>query len=84
MLSRVREVASTRYSLRQLGEKVIGKNKTRKMVCVDLEKAFDRVDRELLWQVLERYGVRGRLKEAVESLYLQSEACVRVQGENSE
>ena len=47
-------------------------------------ESFDRVDRELLWQVLERYGVRGRLKEAVESLYLQSEACVRVQGENSE
>ena len=54
------------------------------IVCVDLEKAFDRVDRELLWQVLERYGVRGRLKEAVEPLYLQSEACVRVQGKNSE
>ena len=27
---------------------------------------------------------QGRLKEAVESLYLQSEACVRVQGKNSE
>ncbi len=46
------------------------------MVCVDLEKAFDIVDRELLWQVLERYGVRGSVKEAVESLYFQSEACV--------
>ena len=31
-------------------------------------ESFDRVDRELLWQALERYGVRGRLKEAVESL----------------
>ena len=70
--------------MRQLGEKVIGKNKAMRMVCADLEKAFDRVDRELLWQVLERYGVRGRLKEAVESLYLQSEACVQVQGKNSE
>ena len=57
--------------MRQLGEKVIRKNKTMRMVCVDLEKAFDRVDRELLWQALERYGVRWRLKEAVESLYLQ-------------
>ena len=58
-------------TVRQLGEKVIRKNKTMRMVCVDLEKAFDRVDRELLWQALERYGVRWRLKEAVESLYLQ-------------
>ena len=42
-----------------------------------------RMDRKLLWQVLERYGVRGRLKEAMESLYFQSEVCVRVQGKNS-
>ena len=54
------------------------------MVCVDLEKAFDGVDRELLWQVLERYGVIGMLKEAMKSLYLRSEACVRVQGNNSD
>ena len=54
-----------------------------RMVCVDLE-TFDGVDRELLWHLLERYGVRGRLKEAVESLYFQSEACVLVQRKNSE
>ena len=29
-----------------------------------------------MMQDLERYGVRGRLKEAVKSLYLQSEVCV--------
>ena len=39
------------------------------MVCVDLEKAYDRVDREMLWQVLETYGVGGRLGRAVRSLY---------------
>ena len=49
---------------------MIEKKKAMIMVCVDLEKAFDRVDRELLWQVVERYGVRGMLKEAVKALYL--------------
>ena len=44
------------------------------------------MNRELLWQVLERYGVRGRLREAAKSLYLQSEVWVRLQGfrKNSE
>ena len=35
------------------------------------------MNRELQWQVLERYGVRGKqMKEAVKSLYLRSEVCV--------
>ncbi len=52
------------------------------MVCVDLEKAYDRVDRQMLWQVLESYGVGGRLGRAVRSLYeverLKQEAVVEV------
>ena len=42
------------------------------------------MNREFLWLVVERYGVRGRLKEAVKSLYLRSEACVRIHGQNSD
>ena len=34
--------------------------------------------------MVERYCVRGKLKEAVKSLYLRSEACVRIQGQNSD
>ena len=51
------------FTVRQFGEKLIEKNKTMNMVCIDLEKAFDRVYRELLWLVVERYGVKGRLKK---------------------
>ena len=72
------------FTLRQLGEKVIEKNKKMVMVCVDLEKAYDKVNRGLLWQVIDAYGVRGRLARAVKSLYVGCEACVRVLGENSE
>ncbi|KAI3372674.1 hypothetical protein L3Q82_023135, partial [Scortum barcoo] len=39
------------------------------MCFVDLEKAFDRVPRGILWGVLREYGVRGPLLRAVRSLY---------------
>ena len=54
------------------------------MVYVDLEKAYDRVDREMLWQVLESYGVSGRLGRAVRSLYDRCQARVRVLGQTSD
>ena len=40
------------------------------MIRVDLEIAFDRADRELLWQVLERYGDRGEaMSDKVKCMY---------------
>lgn len=53
------------------------------MCFVDLEKAYDRVPREKLWEVLREYGVRGSLLRAIQSLYSQSESCVRVLGSQS-
>ena len=51
---------------------------------MDLEKAYDRVDRKALWDVLRMYGVGGRLLKAVQSIYVDSRACVRVGTEVSE
>ena len=45
---------------------------------MDLEKAYDRIDREALWTVLRMYGIGGRLLEGVKSFYRNSRACVRV------
>ena len=53
------------------------------MCFVDLEKAYDRVPREVLWEVLREYGVRGTLLRSIQSLYSQSESCVRVLGSKS-
>jgi len=44
----------------------------------DLEKAYDRVPRGILWGVLREYVVRG-----IRSLYKQSESCVRILGTKS-
>ena len=40
--------------------------------------------REILWEVLQEYGVRGSLLRAIQSLYDQSESCVRVLGSRSD
>ena len=50
-------------------------------ICfVDLEKAFDRVPRGVLWGVLRGYGVLGPLLQAVQSLYKRSESLIRIAG----
>ncbi|KAK3538840.1 hypothetical protein QTP86_015967 [Hemibagrus guttatus] len=48
------------------------------MCFVDLEKAFDRVPRGILWEVLWEYGVRGPLLRAVRFLYNRSRSLVRI------
>ncbi|KAK3533963.1 hypothetical protein QTP70_034997 [Hemibagrus guttatus] len=48
------------------------------MCFVDLEKAFDRVPRGILWEVLWEYGVWGPLLRAVRSLYNRSRSLVRI------
>ncbi|KAK3511772.1 hypothetical protein QTP70_021807 [Hemibagrus guttatus] len=48
------------------------------MCFVDLEKAFDRVSRGILWEVLWEYGVRGPLLRAVRSLYNRSRSLVLI------
>ena len=47
-------------------------------VYASLEKPYDRVSREGLWEVLGMYGVKGRLLDAVKSLYAGSRANARL------
>ena len=51
---------------------------------VNLEKAYDRVPREKLLEVLREYGVDGRLLLCVKSLYSCSEVCILVGGVKSQ
>ncbi|KAK3539743.1 hypothetical protein QTP70_013176 [Hemibagrus guttatus] len=48
------------------------------MCFVDLEKAFDRVPRGILWEVLWEYKIRGPLLRAVRSLYNRSRSLDHV------
>ena len=72
------------FAVRQICEKYMMKQKDVYMAFMDLEKAYDRVDRDALWQVLRIYGVGERLLQGVQSFYEDSKACVRTERGNSE
>ena len=52
------------------------------MCFVDLENVYDRVPRDVLW--VREYEVRGSLLRAIQSLYSQSESCVRILGRKTD
>ena len=79
-----RGCADQTFIVRQICEKYIAKDKDVYFAFLDLEKAYDRIDRKAMWKVLRIYGIGGRLLRAVESLYAGSKACVRVGSELSE
>ena len=62
----------------------MGKGKDICFAFLDLEKAYGRVDRDAMWNVLRLYGIGGRLLQGVKSLYVGSKACVRGGNEVSE
>ena len=66
------------FAVRQVCEKHLAKDKEVFWAFMDLEKAYDRIDREDLWTVMRMYGIGGRLLEGVKSFYMNSRACVRV------
>ncbi len=48
---------------------------------MELEKAYDRVNREALWSVLRIYDVGGQLLKGIQAFYREADACVTVGGE---
>ncbi len=45
---------------------------------IDLEKAYDRVNREALWSMLRIYDVGEQLLKGIQAFYREANACVRV------
>ena len=63
---------------RQVCEKYLANGKDVFWAFIDLEKAYDTIDQQGMWQMLRVYGVGGKLLKAVQSFYAGSRACVRV------
>ena len=72
------------FIVRQLQEKYLAKNKDLWMAFVDLEKAFDRVPRKVVWWALRSLGVDEWLVSVIRSMYDDAATVVRVNGKESD
>ena len=45
---------------------------------IDFRKAYDCINRELLWVKLGSIGITGKLLDAIKSLYVSVASCVRI------
>ena len=59
------------FVMKQMSEKCIAKGKSMFVAYMDLEKAYDRVDRNAMWSVLSMYGINVMLLNAIRSFYAE-------------
>ena len=66
------------FVVRQLQEKYLAVNKRLYMAFVDLEKAFDRVPRKVIWWALRKLGVEEWIVRLVKGMYANAQSRVHV------
>ena len=55
----------------------MGKRKKMYVGFVDFKKAFDTVKRHILWEILEKNGIKGKLLNILRDMYRDVRYCVR-------
>jgi hypothetical protein len=71
------------FLVRQLQEKYLAKKRDLWMAFVDLEKAFDRVPRQVLWWALRQVGVEEGLVRVIQSMYEGATTAVKLKDSES-
>lgn len=64
--------------LKTIMDKSLAMKRSKLYLCfVDFEKAFDKIDRRLLWTKLTKIGVPFQLLETIRSIYESTVCCIR-------
>ena len=71
-------------TLRIIVEQTLEWNTGLYMVFVDFEKAFDSIDREVLWKILRHYGIPEKIVKMIRVFYDGFQARVLHEGEMTE
>ena len=66
------------FAIRQVCEKHLANGKCAFWAFMELEEAYDTIDRQGMRQMLRVYGVGGKLLKGIQNFYADSRACVRV------
>ena len=72
------------FVLRHMIDSAAVKKKPLYCAFIDFSKAYDRVDRKLLWEVLRGCGLHGHMLDTIMHMYQVTKLQVRAQGELGE
>ena len=71
-------------TLTNLAEYEIKSKKSPFVAFIDFSKAYDRINRDLLWSKLQLQGLNGHMLNILKAIYNDVRCCVRINGTNTD
>ena len=78
-----RSVQDHIFTIRQISETTYRYNKEFHACFIDLQKAFDSVQRKQVWKALEEHDVNNELIKAIKSFYIEPQSAIQISGKLS-